>query len=339
MKIARRMFVAVAALALTSPLALAQGAGQPAPKKKSYTFGLIAKSQNNPVFIAARQGAVDEAAKLSKELGVDIKIEWRTPTSEDAQKQADYIEQLVAAGADGIAVSATDAKTLEKAINSAVDKGVPVVTFDSDVPTSKRFAYFGTDDKEAGMKVAQELGKALGGKGVVAVLAGNQTAPNLQARVAGVKEGLKAFDGIKLLDVYYHKETPQDAVAKMEEVQRTNPQVNGWGLVGGWPLNTKNALDNIAGKAKVVSVDALRPMLAYVDNGQVETLLAQQVYEWGTQSVTLLANKVMKNEAPKTPIVKADLITITKSNAGEYGKNWAKWLGEAKAAPAPAPAK
>lgn len=322
----RRAFagLALAAVAAFSGSAMAE---QP---KKTLTFGLIAKSQSNPVFIAARQGAVDEAAKLSKSMGVEIKIDWRTPVSEDAQKQADYIEQLIASGADGIAVSATDAKTLEKAINSAVEKGIPVVTFDSDVPASKRFAYFGTNDKQAGVMVAEELGKALGGKGVVAVLAGNQTAPNLQARVAGVKEGLKKFDGIKLLDVYYHKETPQDAVAKMEEIQRTNPQVTGWALVGGWPLNTKNALDNIAGKAKVVSVDALRPMLAYVENGQVETLLAQQVYEWGTMSVQLLAEKVVNNKAPKDPIVNADLIKITKSNAGEYGKNWAKWLGEDK---------
>lgn len=324
----RRLFTG---LALAASLAFAAGASAEQPaKKRSYTFGLVAKSQNNPVFIAARQGAVAKAAELSKELGVDIKIDWRTPVSEDAQKQADYIEQLVAAGADGIAVSATDAKTLEKAINAAVEKGVPVVTFDSDVPSSKRMAYFGTDDRAAGVMVADELAKALGGKGAVAVLAGNQTAPNLQARVAGVKEGLAKHPDLKLVDVYYHKETPQDAVARMEEVQRTNPNITGWALIGGWPLNTKNALDNIAGKAKVVSVDALRPMLAYVENGQVETLLAQQVYEWGTTSVQLLADKVIANKTPSAPVIKADLIKITKSNAAEYGKNWAKWLGEEK---------
>lgn len=323
----RGLIAAAAALLLAAPAsALAE---QPkAQAKRTYTFGLIAKSQSNPVFIAARQGAMDKAAELSKELGVEIRIDWRTPVSEDAQKQADYIEQLVAGGADGIAVSATDAKTLERAINAAVDKGIPVVTFDSDVPQSRRMAYFGTDDRAAGVMLAEELGKAMGGKGVVAVLAGNQTAPNLQARVAGVREGLRKFPEISLLDVFYHRETPQDAVARMEEVQRTRPEVSGWALVGGWPLNTRNALDNIAPKAKVVSVDALRPMLAYVENGQVQVLLAQQVYEWGTMSVQLLADKVIHNKAPANPIVNADLVRVTKENAAEYGRNWAKWLGE-----------
>jgi len=315
--------------AAASMLAFSASAEQPA-KKKSYTFGLIAKSQSNPVFIAARQGAVDQAAKLSKELGVEIKIDWRTPVSEDAQKQADYIEQLVASGADGIALTATDAKTLEKAINGAVDKGIPVVTFDSDVPTSKRLAFFGTDDFACGQQVAKELAEVMGKKGTVAILAGNQTAPNLQQRVAGVKDALKAYRDIKLLDTYYHKETPQDAVAKMEEVQRTNPDVTGWALIGGWPLNTKNALDNIASKAKVVSVDSLRPMLAYAENGQVQVLLGQQVYEWGTQSVQNLADKVIKGKNPSETVQKASLVRITKENAAEYGKSWAKWLGEEK---------
>lgn len=298
-------------------------------EKKTYTIGLIAKSQNNPVFLAARTGANDAAKELGKQLNVEIKIDWQTPTSEDAQKQADYMERLVASGADGVAVSCSDAKTLTLAINAAVDKGVPVVCFDSDAPESKRFAYYGTDDFACGRQVGTELAKAMGEKGVVAILAGNQTAPNLQKRVAGVKEELKKFPNIKIKDTYYHKETAQDAVAKLEEVQRTNPDVSGWAMVGGWPLFTDNALNNIAGKAKVVAVDALRQQLVYVKNGQVEVLLGQKVYEWGYESVRLLVDKIVNKKNPSEPIVKAELVRVTKANAEEYGKQWGKWLGEA----------
>ncbi len=300
---------------------------------KTITIGLIAKSQNNPVFLAARTGANDAAKELGKQLGVEIKIDWQTPTSEDAQKQADYMERLVAAGADGIAVSCSDAKTMTLAINAAVDKGVPVVCFDSDAPESKRFAYYGTDDFACGKQVGVELAKAMGDKGVVAILAGNQTAPNLQKRVAGVKDELKKHANIKIKDTYYHKETAQDAVAKLEEVQRTNPDITGWAMVGGWPLFTDNALDNIAGKAKVVAVDALRQQLVYVRNGQVEVLLGQKVYEWGFESVRLLVDKIVNKKTPSEPVVKAELVRVTKQNAEEYGKQWSKWLGEDKGTP------
>jgi ribose transport system substrate-binding protein len=307
----------VAAAALAS-------AGAP---KKTYIIGLIAKSQNNPVFQAARTGANDAARDLGKQYGVEIKIDWQTPTSEDAQKQADYMERLAAAGADGIAVSCSDAKTLTLAINSTVDKGVPVVCFDSDAPESKRFAYYGTDDFACGKQVGAELAKAMGEKGVVAILAGNQTAPNLQKRVAGVKDALKKFPNIKIKDTYYHKETGQDAVAKLEEVQRTNPDITGWAMVGGWPLFVDNALDKIVGKAKVVAVDALPKQLEYVKNGQVDVLLAQKVYEWGYESVKLLMDKIVNKKSPPEPVVKANLVRVTKENAEEYGKNWIKWSG------------
>ncbi|MBC7773110.1 MAG: substrate-binding domain-containing protein [Pyrinomonadaceae bacterium] len=305
-------------------------AHQPDGKKKTYTIGLIAKSQSNPVFIAARTGAEDAARDLGKKLDVTIKIDWQTPVDEDAQKQAERLEQLVASGADGIAISCSDANIVTSAIDSAVAKGVPVACFDSDAPRSKRFAYYGTDDFACGEQVAAEIGKSLEGKGVVAILAGNQNAPNLQTRVRGVKEGLKKFEGITVIDTYYHPETPQDAVTKVEQVQGANPQITGWAMVGGWPLFTQNALDKVTGKAKVVAVDALPAQLDYVRKGQVEVLLAQKVYEWGYESVSLIMTKITTGKGPSEKIIKADLVPIRKENADAYGKNWDKWLGTKK---------
>src|ERR1044072_6792778 len=96
-----------------------------AQAKKSYTLGLVAKSQGNTVFQAARVGAMDAAKGLGGKYGITIQIGWRTPKEEDAQKQAEAIEQLALSGADGIAVSCSDAKKLNHAINSAGKRGVP----------------------------------------------------------------------------------------------------------------------------------------------------------------------------------------------------------------------
>src|SRR5881397_2449609 len=194
-------------------------------QKKVYTIGVVAKSQNNAVFQAARVGAEQAAKDLGAKHGISIKIDWRTPNEEDAQKQAEAIEQLVLAGADGIAVSCSDANKLTDAINSAVKNGVPVATFDSDAPDSKRFVTYAIDDVKCGEQVMDELAKFMGGKGVVAVLAGNQNAPNLQKRVQGVRNAAKKYAGITIRDVFYHKETPQDAAAKVEQVMQANPDI------------------------------------------------------------------------------------------------------------------
>jgi ribose transport system substrate-binding protein len=307
----------------TSLLGLASAHAQ---GKKAYTIGLIAKSQSNPVFQAARVGAEQAAKDLGSKNGISIKIDWRTPNDEDAQKQAEALEQLVLAGADGIAVSCSDANKLTDAINSAVKNGVPVATFDSDAPASKRFVTYGVDDVKCGEQVMDELAKVMDGKGIVAILAGNQNAPNLQKRVQGAKNAAKKYPGIKIRESYYHKETPQDAAAKVEQVMQANPDINGWAMIGGWPLFTDNALKWQPGTVKCVAVDALPAELAYVRSGHVQLLLAQQCFEWGYRSVEHLINKVHFKKEPATVRDVSPLVPVSKENVDAFAKNWEKWL-------------
>lgn len=319
-----KSFVALLAFSVSSLLVTT--AAETNKSNKSYTFGLVAKSQSNPVFQAARTGAEQAAKDLGAKYHITIKIDWRTPNDEDAQKQAEAIEQLVLAGANGIAVSCSDANKLTDAINSAVKNGVPVATFDSDAPHSKRFVTYGVDDIKCGEQVMDELAKVMEGKGVVAILAGNQNAPNLQKRVQGVKNVLKKYPDIKIRDTYYHKETPQDAAAKVEQVMQANPDITGWAMIGGWPLFTDNALKWQPGTVKCVSVDALPPQLAYVRSGHVQLLLAQQCYEWGYRSVEHLVNKVHLKKNPAAVVDVSPLTPVSKANVESYAKNWEKWL-------------
>lgn len=303
------------------------GAGE-APKK-TYRIAVIAKSQSNPVFQAARTGALDAGEELSKKLGADVKVEWRTPVNEDAQQQAQYVEQLASQGFDGIAISASDANVLTAAVNSAIDRGVVVITFDSDIPASKRLAYYGINDEEAGRSVMRELAKAMGGKGgKIAVLSGNQNATNLNARVKGVKDELATLKdkGFTLKDVYYTKETASDAAALVQQVQTANPDIVGWAMVGGWPLFTQNALDGVYEKAAIVSVDHLPEQLNYVKSGQVAALIGQDCYGWGYQSVVMLVDKLNNNKSPEKVINNFPLSVVTKANVGEYEGLWNKWL-------------
>ena len=294
--------------------------------ERELIIGLVAKSQGNPVFQAARVGAEDAAKALSAKHKMKIKIDWRTPNEEDAQKQAEAIEQLVLAGAEGIAVSCSDANKLTDAINRAVDNGVPVATFDSDAPASKRFVTYGVDDIDCGRQTMEELVKVMGGKGIGAILAGNQNAPNLQRRVQGAKEVAAKYPGITIRDTYYHKETPQDAAAKVEQVMQANPDITGWAMIGGWPLFTENALKWQPGTVACVSVDALPAQLAYIRSGHVPVLLAQQCYQWGYRSVELLIAKVVEKKNPPAVKEVSALIPVTKDTVDEFGKNWEKWL-------------
>jgi ribose transport system substrate-binding protein len=294
--------------------------------QKSYTFGMVAKSQGNPFFEAARSGANDAARELGAKHGIKIKIDWRTPNEEDAQKQADYLEQIVLAGAQGIIVSCSDASKLVDSINKAVNQGVPVVTFSGDAAASKRFVALGIDDFKCGEQTFEELAKLLNGKGVVAAIDGNPNAANLQQRAAGFRAAAKRHPGITLRDIYYHKETPQDAVAKIEQVMQANPDITGWGLLGGWPLFTDNALKWTPGSIKCVAVDALPPELQYVRSGHVQLLLSQDVYGYGYRAVEHLINKLHFKKTIPTAMDSTPLTLVNKQNVETFSKNWEKWL-------------
>ena len=298
--------------------------------RRKVVIGFVAKSQSNQVFQAAHAGARDAAKELAGKYNCDIVVEIRTPTDEDPIKQAEAIEALTRRGASGIAVSCSEANTLTPAIDKAVGAGIPVMCFDSDAPDSKRFAYYGTDDITCGRAVMSELAKSMGDSGTIAILAGNQSAPNLQARVAGVRDELKRHPNIHELNngagVFYHQETPEKAAEAVANAQNANPTITGWALVGGWPLFTANALKWPPAKVKVVSVDALPAQLGYLKSGHVDLLLAQDCYGWGGKSVEILMEKIVNNKDPAPPRVIDPLTRVTKDNVDEYAKHWDKWL-------------
>lgn len=326
------------AYAMTLVLALAGCSSQEdaKPEKRSagppgrITIGLVAKSQSNPVFQAAYTGARDAARELGPKYGAQVVIDWQTPPDEDAQKQAQAIEQLARAGAQGIAVSCSDANACTPAINKAVDLGAAVMCFDSDAPRSKRFCYYGTDDATCGAAVMKELAAVMGGKGTIAILAGNQSAPNLQMRVKGVMEELAKHPDMKLIPdgVFYHPETPEQAAEAVNRAQTTNPSIEGWAMVGGWPLFTKNALRWEPGTVKVVAVDALPPQLAYLESGHVAALYAQDCYGWGWRSVEILLEKIVKGKEPESQRIIDPLTRVTRETARQYGEKWKKWLSQ-----------
>ncbi len=301
-----------------------QGGGRK-PADGKLTIAMIAKSSTNPVFLASRTGAEAAAKELSQELKIPIEIVWLTPPQEDGQVQAQRIQQAVNDGADAILISCSDAGKVTGAINDAVGRGVPVMTFDSDAPDSKRFAYYGIDDVKTGQAVMAELAKIMNGKGKVAILAGNQNAPNLQHRVQGAQQEAAKYPGIQVAGVFNHIETPQDAAAEVIRVNNAYPDLQGWAMIGGWALFTQTLLTDLnPARMKVVSVDALPAQLAYVDQGVVPVLLAQSVYLWGYVGVKTIVDKVhFKKDVP--PVIPMELVRVSRENLGSWARQLVAW--------------
>jgi ribose transport system substrate-binding protein len=321
----RRTVLGLVLLAAIGACGRGERAGAGGAGDDRITIALIAKSSTNPVFLASRTGAEAAAKELSQRHNINVEVVWLTPPQEDGQVQAQRIQQAVNDGADAILISCSDAGKVTGAINDAVDRGVAVMTFDSDAPQSKRFAFYGVDDIKTGQAVMAELAKLMDGKGKVAILAGNQNAPNLQRRVRGVQEEAAKHAGISVVGVFNHIETPQDAAGEVIRVSNAYPDIRGWAMVGGWPLFTQTLLTDLdPARTKVVAVDALPAQLAYVDKGIAPVLLAQPVYQWGYVGVQTIVDKLhFKKDVP--PVIPMELVRVTRESLGEWARQLQAW--------------
>jgi len=185
-----------AAGALVLAAVLAGGCSKSSDQPHTLRFAFIPKAVHIPVFNYARIGA----ERAAKQMG-GVEIIWRGPESTDEIRQKELLESFIAQHVDGIAISCLNGDLLTDAIDRAVDAGIPVVTWDSDAPRSKRQAFYGVNDVEAGRALGDGLAKLLHNRGRVAIIT-SLGADNLQKRLDGAKDVLETYPDIQIVEVF-----------------------------------------------------------------------------------------------------------------------------------------
>jgi ribose transport system substrate-binding protein len=297
-------------------------------RKKIITIGMIGKMANNPVFVASYAGARVAAKELSIKYDVTVVLDWQTPEVENVEEQVAALERFSRSKVDGIAISCSNANYLTQTINETVDKGIPIVCFDSDAPKSKRYAYYGADDINFGRMLMKELALGINEKGTIAVLAGNKSALNLQRRLQGIMEELKKHPRIRLSqdNIFHNLDIPQMASDKIQKEQKANPDIKGWILITSSALQVKNSLKWNPGEVKVVAGNAIPAELEYVKSGYVQCLVGINCFQLGYKSIEILLDKITKNKVTSVPFLYSPVTAVDENNVEEWSLNWKKWL-------------
>jgi ribose transport system substrate-binding protein len=311
------LLVAAAAVAVACKKEQPAPAGGEAAKPR-YRFAVIPKALDIPVFKYARIGAERQAKALG-----NVDIEWRAPDTADQLRQKEILESFITQRVDGIAISTLNGDFLTETINRAMDAGIPVVTWDSDAPKSKRIAYYGVDDYEGGKILGEEAIKLLNGKGTVAMITAIG-ATNLQRRLEGAKDALAKAPGIKIVEVYDIKEDTVRAAEIIQTGGRRYPDLGAWVSVGGWPVFTRNALASLdPAKTKVVCFDTVESALDLLREGKVQVLVGQKYFGWGSEPVKMLYD-IKQGRMPPSPIVYSGVDVVTKANVEQYAAEFKK---------------
>ncbi|HYT73867.1 MAG TPA: sugar-binding protein [Vicinamibacterales bacterium] len=309
----------VSILTLIVGLALSACSGsKQANAPRRLRFAVIPKTLDIPVFNYAKIGAEREA----KELG-DVDILWNAPASADQLKQKEILESAITQHVDGISISALNGDFLTDTINRAIDAGIPVVTWDSDAPKSRRYAFYGVDDFASGRIMGEQTIKLLNGKGKIAIIT-SVGATNLQKRLEGVKDALSKAPGIQILEVFDIKEDSVRCAEVIATATNRYPDLAAWVSVGGWPVFTRNGTAAVdPAKTKFISFDTIQPALDLLREGKVSVLLGQKYFGWGSEPVRILYD-IKHGKMPATPIIDSGVDVVTKENVDEYAAKWKK---------------
>ena len=230
----------------------------------------------------------------------DVEVEFRLGDG-TAAAQKRILDDLLAKGVDGIAISPVDPANQTAMLNDAAKQAI-VFTHDSDAPDSKRECYVGTDNVAAGRQAGDLIKEALPQGGRIAIFVGKLDARNAQERLQGIKESI-AGSTIAIIDVRTDDTDQVRAKANVSEMLVSNPDVGA--LVGLWSYNGPAILNAVRdagriGQVKIIAFDEDDETLSGVKSGAIVGTVVQQPYEFGFQSVTLL-EKALKGDRSGIP--------------------------------------
>ena len=260
--------------------------------------------------------------KAAKEVpGIDV--EFRITSDGTAAEQQRVVDDLLAKGINGIAISPVDPANQSPMLNRAASQAL-VVTQDSDAPTSNRTCYIGTDNVEAGRQAGRLVKEAIPQGGKIMVFVGVLDAQNARERFQGLKEAL-AGSNVQIVDVRTDNTDRVRAKSNAADTLVNVPDIAG--LVGLWSYNGPAILSavkeaNKVDKVKIVAFDEEDETLGGIRDGAIYATVVQQPFEFGYQSMALMA-KILngdKSGIPPSKQIFVPTLMIKKTDVDEFQK-------------------
>ena len=258
-------------------------------------------------------------------------LQFKYPEQATAAAQQRLMEDLVAAGAAGIMVSAVDPKNQTDGLDKLAGQTL-IFTTDSDAPKSKRVAYIGSSNVELGKAAGKLMLQALPQGGKCIGFVGLLGADNARERIQGVKDTIKGSK-VDMIDVRGDEIDQGRAKRNVEDALAANPDISC--LVGFYSYNTPRIYEVLKesgklGKIKVIGFDEDPITLGGVKEGSIVGTVVQQPFEWGYQGMKLMAAALEGNKAgiPKDGIIIVPGKVIDKSNVDGFTANLKQLMGK-----------
>jgi len=254
-------------------------------KSEVPTFILVPKSVGHPYWVEVERGM----NAMAKELGV--KAIFNGPATASSALQISIIEGAISSKVAGIGISPNEPEAVQAIIKSAVEKEIPVITFDSDSPKSLRRYYIGTDNYKAGKTLGEHFIKIAGTKGKIALFTGGLGAMNLNERIRGFKDAIAKYPDLKIVTLQANNDDESLAFSQAEAILQSHPDLLAFaGFNAPAAPGAARAVKalNKKEKIKIVGFDTVPITLDFIRQGYIQGAVGQRPYMMGYVSIKVL---------------------------------------------------
>ena len=279
---------------------------------------IIVPKVSHPWFDEVNKGAQAQAEILSRELGVEVSVDYMPPSIAGVAEQNAVLEKAAKSRPSGIAVDPVDAVGHMAAIKHIRDQGIPLVLFDSPSPDAG-ITSVGNNFTQQGIIAAERLTRLIGYAGNVAVMQGYPTAPNHKERYEAQLAVLRKYPRITVVDGGIDNDDIETAREQASAVLESHPDLSGYLCCdASGPIGIAAAVKKAgkAGKVKVVGIDGIKPILDAVKEGVIESSSATIPRMQGSLSILMLWQASLGVKMPQA--VDTGIDVITQENVDRY---------------------
>lgn len=312
-----------------------------------------AKDKHHYAFITnavASFWVIGEAGAMAAGEEVGAKVSVLMP-SEGASGQKRMIEDMLAKGVDGMAVSPIDPENQNDLLNKAAQV-TKLITHDSDAPGCDRLAYVGMDNYVAGRLCGELVDEALPDGGKIAIFIGRLEQDNAKRRRQGVIDQIlgRSHDASRydppdtpikegkwhIVGTYTDQFDRAQGKANAEDAMSLHPDLAG--MVGLFVHNPPLMLEALKqgdklGKIKVIGFDEADETLQGIKDGYVVGTVVQNPYEYGRQAIILIdglahGKTLEEMNVPADRFINIPARKIRQDNVDSFWAEMKKNLGE-----------
>ena len=284
--------------------------------RQGLRLGAIFQSAETPTMQDAAAGARHAAAELR---GFGIEVELREVQGRDTRQVLRQIQELTAWGAGGLAVAADSSPELIQCIDKLHEQGIPVVTFNTDAPDSKRLCFVGMDNYRAGQTAAGLVREMLPAGGLVLPIAGHFNNGAHNNRLRGFLNTLEGVDGIHILPFQPCFDRDDYAHELTQHILQENPSLSCVYVASNGQRGVCRAIEDEhrKGRVRVIAYDLNAPNRQLLKSGDLSFVLDQMAREQGSQPLHILYDCLLNGRTPETALQYTDILIRTKYNSGE----------------------